>query len=131
MSDRLWQLIDQRSKVWRSMKRSKKERASELRRLNRDIRRRLKVDQRNRAREVGDRAEEEVRQGRYREAWALMRGWYRDSGERGYFPMEGEMEELTGEYEESYAEDEGVKEKERLPIWKGQEDTDDSIPREE
>ena len=70
--------------------------------VNMNIRRRLTIDRRKRAEDVGSKAEDLIRSGKTAEAWKSIRGWYRSSSGPQQRPSVEDIHHHTKEFQELY-----------------------------
>ena len=94
-----WAAIDERG----AKKNAGTLKRSEGRKLTRRIRKLLGEDRTERARRAGEEATMLRAEGKEKEAWAVVKGWYRQASEKPAKPCSRAMARQTKEREELYA----------------------------
>ena len=95
ISEGTWQLIDQRI----ALRRQRRGDQQMCRGLGRRIKASLKEDRRRRAAEAGEQIEACInhRNPDWKEAWGILKGWYRDASDRAPPPARATIEKVTQE----------------------------------
>ena len=123
ISDRTWKLIDRRADARKSGSKAL------IRALSRCTQRALRDDRKARAEAAADAACALLNEGKIREAFGAIKGWYRDVGPRPPKPSREEINFTGAEYENLFSEEEPVGDP--IPIRVDAVDINDDPPTEE
>ena len=122
ISDRTWRLIDQRTEARRTGNSVWK------RTLARVIRKALRQDRKARAEAAAESACKLLEEGKIREAFGSIKGWYKDAGPRPSKPSVEEINSTRAEYEKLFTDEEPVGDP--IPLHVEAADINDDPPTE-
>lgn len=123
ISERSWILIDEKAEARRIGNRE------EIRRLKSLIRQSLRTDEKIRAEKAGDEIERCLAMGNTREAYDIMRKWYKDKVSKPPIPTYVDEEKIRAEYQSLYTRQEPLQS--NITLFYNQERVDDTVPTEE